>query len=453
MKINKKLMKVLIIILSIVAVLALIGLLLGRWVEDYSPIPKSDILSIPEPVKQLSQLENRVHDWPAWKGSKADNTSTFTSIKTDWSGGLIKLWEIDYLCKGKDSVSWSCPAIKGNRLVIPGRDEKKEYVFCLSPDNGGLLWYKTYKSEPNNSSYGIGARATPTIDDDRVYTLSRGGKLIAWHLYDGKKIWEHDLNDLGGNTPQWGYSGSPVVYGDSLIVQSGGKAILIAFNKFNGEIIWKTKSGDGSYSTPVVVKSEPEDYLLVLGGKFFYGFRAATGKWLWEVPFDTNNNINIVTPPVDKNKNIAMISAWYGKGIKAIKISPSHAEVIWENKSIVAHQADPFILDDHVYGFSGMSAQNMGTFKCLELETGKERWATGQIGNGQFIYVEPYFISLDLKGNLFLVEPDPDEFKLVTSFPGAIPGVTKRSWTKPVLAQGKLYLRYAHKLICYDIQK
>jgi outer membrane protein assembly factor BamB len=453
MKISKKAKKILLISLGIFVGINIIGFLFMFWMEDYSPIPKSGKLAIPKPVKELSALENREHDWPAWKGAKADNTTTFTDIKTDWSQGLTKLWEVDYLCEGKDSVSWSCPAIKGNRLVVPGRDEKKEYVFCLDPDTGELLWYKTYKSDVNNKSYGIGSRATPTIDEDRVYTLSRGGTLIAWQLLNGEKLWEQELTKLGSVEPQWGYCTSPVVYGDSLVVMSGGEALVIAFDKLNGQVKWKSEAGDASYSTPVVIKADPQDYLIVLGGKFLYGINAVTGKTLWEEPFETINNINIVTPPVDLNKNIAVLSAWYGHGSKAVKISAEKSEMLWENKGVQAHQADPFILDNYVYSFSGMSTQNMGTFKCLELETGVEKWASKAIGNGQFIYVEPYFISLDLKGNLFLVDPDPNEFKLVTSFPDAISDAKKRSWTKPVLAQGKLYLRYAHRLICYDIQK
>ena len=109
------------------------------------------------------------------------------------------------------------------------------------------------------------------------------------------------------------------------------------------------------------------------------------------------------------------------------------------------------IIGDHVYGYSGLSAQNRGTFKCLRLDTGGLIWENKDIGNGQFIYVEPYFLCLDVKGNLFLVDPSPEGMKIVAEWKEAIKTGNARSWTKPIIARGKLYLRYAHKLACYDI--
>ena len=58
---------------------------------------------------------------------------------------------------------------------------------------------------------------------------------------------------------------------------------------------------------------------------------------------------------------------------------------------------------------------------------------------------------MDIKGNLFLIEPNTGEFRKVTEFKKALGEVSDPAWTIPVVANGKLYLRYMQRLICYDI--
>ena len=100
-----------------------------------------------------------------------------------------------------------------------------------------------------------------------------------------------------------------------------------------------------------------------------------------------------------------------------------------------------------------MSAHNRDKFKCLDLLTGEEKWASSELGSGQFIYIDPYFLSIDIKGNLYLSLPSPDELKIVTRLKNLIDTDNARFWTKPVTAQGNLYLRYANRLYCYRLAR
>ncbi|OVE74358.1 hypothetical protein BVX93_00155, partial [bacterium B13(2017)] len=401
------------IILKIIAVI-IIELLVAfyfvhKWFEDYS-VKMEGNTSLPELSKSIPELQSGEFNWPSWKGENNDNSVTFTELQTNWQNGLKKLWEIKYLCKGKKSVTWSCPVIKGNRLIVPGRHDDKDYVFCLNPENGTLLWYNSYEAPPGTSSYGEGPRATPLIDEDRVYTLSRGGLLHCYSLFDGKKIWGRDLVKLGGKIPIWGFASSPFVYKDKLLVPVGESTLLVALNKFNGDIIWKTESGSISYSTPTVFK----DTIIYLGGKALYGFNPDDGKTLWQTPWVTSNDINICTPVIVEKENIIIISAWYKKGIEAVTVKEYDPQILWKNNNLEAHQTDPFVLDKYIYGYSGMSAHNKDDFKCLDLFTGEEKWSTTDFGSGQFIYIKPYFLSLDIKGNLYLIKFDSKGYEIIS---------------------------------------
>ena len=134
-----------------------------------------------------------------------------------------------------------------------------------------------------------------------------------------------------------------------------------------------------------------------------------------------------------------------------MRMSREDAAILWHSSALNAHQTDPIVLGDYIYGFSGMSAHNKNEFKCLNMLTGEEQWASSAIGSGQFIFVDPYFLSIDIKGNLYLLRASPAELTIVASLKNLITTDSARLWTKPIVAQGNLYLRYANQLYCYRI--
>ncbi|NQV33624.1 MAG: PQQ-binding-like beta-propeller repeat protein, partial [Phycisphaeraceae bacterium] len=176
-------------------------------------------------------------DWPCWRGANGDATSTVTGIIKDWSQGLNQLWQVDYLCQGPASATWASPVICGDRLIVCGRDEGKDLVFCLNANTGDLLWQNHHVTAAGNS-HGTGMRATPAIDEDRVYTFGRSGDLVCWALSTGEMLWQKNVQDQGGKAPKWGHSSSPHVTDKHVLVQGGGTARVIAYDKLSGEVTW-----------------------------------------------------------------------------------------------------------------------------------------------------------------------------------------------------------------------
>jgi len=228
----------------ILAVIAILALLIGAFVYySYKSIYKSEKIDgprdkIPSELQGITDFDEGTADWPNWRGQFFDGKSSLTGIQKDWSGGLKKLWEVNFLCQGQATASWSAPVIVGSTLVIPGRDEKNDLVFCFNTGNGELIWQGSYEAEAG-TAHGPGSRATPFIEDEYVYTFGRSGDLVCWHLADGEMIWRQNVNDFGGKEPGHGHSSSPLIHKDMVIVQGGGEALFMAFNKYNGELIWK----------------------------------------------------------------------------------------------------------------------------------------------------------------------------------------------------------------------
>ncbi|NJN28858.1 MAG: PQQ-binding-like beta-propeller repeat protein [Cyclobacteriaceae bacterium] len=386
---------------------------------------------IPTQINELPPITEGEEDWPNWRGPNFDGKSSLINIKKDWSNGLTKLWEVDFLCQGQSTATWSAPVVKGNRLIISGRNETSDLVFCLNADDGNLIWKGEYLSEAS-TSHGPGARATAFIDSNMVYTFGRSGDLVCWSLFDGKKLWHKNVKNEGGEEPEWGLSSTPLVIDNKVIVQGGGTALVLAYDKLNGDLIWKTLQGAAGYSASIPLIVDSMKSMLVYHGTSLSCLNPENGSEIWKVPWETDYGVNATTPVIDKK--IIFHTSGYGKGGQALEVTKDNFKVLWTNTAIASHHSDPFIIDGYLYGYSGQSIRNSGEFKCVELKTGKEIWTTDEIGYGTATYTDGHILCLDLKGNLFLIRPAPEKFVKVAEFKNAIPEVKSLAWTAPVVA-------------------
>jgi outer membrane protein assembly factor BamB len=444
----KRYVKVILIVVTIVLISAFyFGYQIYKMINGSEPLTgKQD--NIPVKMMTIPPIKTGTADWTNWRGVNFDGKSATKGIINDWSDGLEKLWNVNYLCQDKSTASWSSPVVQGNRLIVPGRDKTNDLVFCINAENGELIWSGSYEAAAE-TSHGPGSRATPFINENRVYTFGRSGDLVCWQLEDGKLLWRINVKDVGGIEPSWGFSTTPLVVNNMVIVQGGGNALVIAFDKVTGEIIWKSMEGEVGYAAAITMNIENEVKLLIYHGKGLSCLNLMDGEVLWTVPWPTDYGVNATTPIV--YNDIIFHTSGYMMGCEAIKVTKNGYTVLWKNNVMEAQHSDPILIDGYIYGYSGESSRNTGQFKCLELSTGKEMWSTDLIGQGTTIFVDGYLICQDIKGNIFLIHPDPSEFKKLGELRAALKDVKNPAWTVPVIANGKLYLRYMQQLVCYNL--
>jgi len=387
-------------------------------------------------------------DWVSWQGAEGGRRSGVTGIIKDWSPGLETLWQVDFLCQGKSSAAWSAPVIQGNRLVVCGRGTESDLIFCLDPADGGLLWQASYNAKAV-SNHGTGPRATPAIDDDRVYTFGRSGDLACWALADGKELWRASVADEGGEEPRWGHASSPLILGGLAIVQGGGAARTIAYDKMTGEVAWKSSNGLAGYAALTTMDLAGQTVVLAFHGKGLAALDPITGDELWSVPWETPYDVNAGTPVTIGDS--VFVTSGYGTGCMLLQAGRAGAEILWRSTVIASQHSDPYVIDGFLYGYSGDSSQNRGAFKCVSLADGAEKWATDEMGWGTCVFVDGHLLCCDIKGSLFLMRPDPDRFIKVAEMPRTLGDVRGPVWTRPVVANGRLYLRFKQRLVCYDL--
>ena len=324
----------------------------------------------------------------------------------------------------------------------------RSLIFCINSQTGKLIWHSSYAANAEDG-HGSGPRATPCIDENKVYTFGRSGDLACWQLEDGKLRWKKNVKDEGGEEPGWGFSSSPIIVEDKIFVQAGGSALIIAYNKNDGTVIWKSLSGNAGYAAIVPVVIENEKRLLAYHGKALSCLDLQTGKEYYNIPWETDYGVNATTPVYDNG--ILFHTSEYGMGGQALKLFKDKYQLLWKSKVIASHHSDPVLINGYLYGYSGQSTQNRGKFKCVELITGKEMWSTKEIGWGTTAYVDSLLICLDIKGNLHCIKPNPTRFEKVGSNAIISDIVSNHAWTVPVVANRKLYIRHMQCLICIDL--
>jgi outer membrane protein assembly factor BamB len=142
-------------------------------------------------------------------------------------------------------------------------------------------------------------------------------------------------------------------------------------------------------------------------------------------------------------------TSYHTRGGCAVALQPTatglEAELAWESSKLNCEHGGYLIIDGYLYMNQGVG------WSCLELKTGEQRWSGRGPGKGSIIYADGMLYCLGEKGKMGLVEASPEEFKLVSMFD--LPMGEGPCWTHPVIAGGKLYLRWSDNLYVYEIKK
>ncbi len=380
-------------------------------------------------------------DWPQWRGPNRDGISRET--------GLLKSWP-----EGGPKVLWRVPSGEGYAGIVIAKghgytmygQSGSEFVICFDPANGKELW--RFKSDAMfGNDQGNGPRSTPVVDGDLVFGLSGRGKLHALSTANGKAVWSHDLRaEYGGKIPTWGISTTPLVEGNLLIVDVGGKSghSVMAFNKSNGSVVWKSESDIPGYSAPIAITTNGVRQILVFTGSGLVSVAPSDGKLFWRHGWDTRYDVNAATPvfiPPDK----IFISSGYGKGGALLQTQASNGRAtvreVWRTRDMANHFSSSVLLNNHLYGF------DEGFLTCLDVSTGQTKWQQRGFQKGSLLFADGHLIVLGEYGNLALVEATPAGYKEKNS----VQILKGKCWTMPTLAGGKLYLRNQSEMLCLEV--
>lgn len=332
------------------------------------------------------------------------------------------------------------------------RAELESYYAKNHPGADGVLDQKELRGYYGGyrNSYGDGPRGTPTVDGHRVYAEGGNGDLTCLDAATGKTIWHRNLQaDLGGRRPGWGYSESPLVEGEHLIVTPGDrKGTIAALNKITGEVVWRsegTRQG-AQYSSPVAAEIGGIRQIVQFARTSVFGIDAKDGRFLWEYTKANNRTANCCTPLVYKDHVFA--SSSYGAGGGLVKIdtdgSTQSAEEVYFEKKIANHHGGIVRVGQVMYSLGS------GTLLCMDFLTGKIMWQHRSIGKGSLVVADGMLYLQSERNQVALAEATPEGYRERGRF--RIPSRGRPSWAHPVVAGGRLYIRDQGYLTAYDVR-
>lgn len=371
-------------------------------------------------------------DWYQWRGPNRDGISSEKGWTTSWEGGSPKkLWGTSV------GIGYSAVSISKGKLYTMGNNNKKDTVYCFDANTGTPIWKYSYSNVSEGGGH-PGPSATPTVDDKRVYTLSREGDLFCFDAETGKVIWYQDVKKYGAKPPTWWFSSSPLVFDGMAIVDDG---ITMAFDKATGKLLWKTQDYEGGYSSPYAFKQNNSWRIAVYNGFGLVVLDPKTGKEIGKQLFQIKNRVNVSTPIISNGK--AFVSSGYGKGCALIDISTNNFSIIYENKNMKNHFNSCVLLNGYLYGF------DESELKCMDFQTGNVKWSQKGLGKSSLMIADGKLIIMTEKGDLVIAEASPESYKEIARAK-VLSGLC---WTVPVLSNGKIYCRsHEGDLVCLDVK-
>lgn len=386
-------------------------------------------------VSGFAQVNNS-NNWTQFRGELRNGISTET-ISPNTVPKLLWKQEI--------GSGFSELIVSGNRIYTMVSEKMDsltgfEYIAAFDEESGKEIWKTPVDSIfIDVDGWGDGPRSTPTIDDKHIYSLSAKGKLSTNVIKNGKLNWQIDLAKTYGSTmPRWGFSSSPLLVGDLLIVEVGGteSSAFIAFDKHNGKVKWKSGEGTATYNSPLLVHMNDEQQIIFANGDHLYGYNTKGDTvWTYQIPFRY-----ITAMPVLIGNDKLFMSGVRNPGFIILQLSDSKPVEIMRGNSMKNDYNSSCYYNGNIYGF------HVAALRCITADSGQVKWTKRGFGKGSLIVVDDNLLVLSDQGKLAIVKANPEAYEEV----GIVQAIEGKSWTAPSFANGKVYVRNLTEMACFQ---
>ena len=352
-------------------------------------------------------------NWTEFRGPTGQGHSRESGLPLTWSETENVAWKVPVPGSG-----WSSPVLADDQIwLTTGLDDGRSLrAVCVNRDTGRIVHnvevFQLADPGPVHQKNGH-ASPTPIIEGDRIY-LHFGSHGTACITRSGQIVWKtQELKYYHRHGP----GGSPVVYGDSLIVSCDGYDIqfVVALDKRTGKIRWKSpRKGYQAYTTPLTIQVQGKDQLISPGAHRAVAYEPLTGKEIWSIRY--GDGYSNVPRPVFGHGLVFISSGFEQAVLLAVRpdgqgdVTDSH--VAWSLKRAVPLTPSPLLVGDELYLVS-----DNGIASCLDAKTGKTHWQQRLGGNHSasptFAGGRIYF--LNEEGESVVIEPGREFKKLATN--------------------------------------
>ena len=379
--------------------------------------------------------------WPQWLGPHRNGISPETGLFGK-APSFKESWRV-HAGQGSSGLS-----VVGDRLYTMYIHSGYDYAVCLDARNGEVRWRTRTTGDDPSGWRGGSPRATPTVDGKMVYVFTAHGKLHALDSQFGTQRWSRDIVlEFDSVRPGRGFAASPLVERNLVLIEAGSKSghSLIAFDKTSGDVAWTAGSDERGYSSPIIATIGQTRQAVFFTGYGLIAVAPQKGRVLWKYPWITGQSTNAVTP-VFIPPNRFFISSGYGMGGSVVEVTATdkgyEVAEVWRNKKMQNHSATSIYYQGYLYGFDG------SILKCLDAETGEEKWKTRGYGKGTLIVADGHLVILGERCNLGIAEATPAGFVEKANISVFFHSICE---TVPSLVDGQIYLRDNKEIVGINI--
>ncbi len=385
--------------------------------------------------------------WTQFLGPNRGNRSLETGLLNSWpDSGPKLLWTARNLGEGYSAVS-----LANGKVYTMGTREGREIVLAVDLQTGKELW-ATPNGDIFRDGQGNGPRSTPTYDNGNLYSLGASGDLSCLNAQNGQEVWKQNiLTAYGAQNIQWGISESPLIDQEKVICTPGGNtATMVALNKLSGAPIWLAKvpgNPKAGYASAIIAVIHGRKQYINFCHNGLLSIDAGNGRPIWGDDSAANGTANCSSAIAVKNA--VFYASGYGTGGSLLTFSSRDSKTLaYSTKKMKNHHGGMVYLDGFIYG------SNEQILTCLNIQTGAVTWEERLEGNGKgaITYADGHLYFRSEQGPMYLIEANPQQAKIISRFDQPERS-GNRAWARPVVADGKLFLRDQDILLCYDIKK
>ena len=386
-------------------------------------------------------------DWPQFLGPTRDGVYAGNDIAATFpASGPPILWKKDV------GEGFAAPVVASGKLIVFHRVSGRELIEALDAGTGKNVWSHEYPTTYRDDfGFDEGPRSAPAVADGVVYAFGAEGMLSAVDLATGKKKWMIDAGRKYGVKKGWfGAAGSPLVEQGKVIVNLGGtNAGIVAFDAATGNLARKATNDEASYSSGTVATIDGERHAIFLTRAGVVDLNPANGQVRFSMPFRSRNNasVNSATPLVIGN--LVFVSASYNTGAALLEIHGSQYKKVWANDDSMSNHYSTCVFHDGVlYGFHGRQEYGQA-LRAADLKTGKVLWNVEDFGAGTVTLIGDRLLIVRENGQMTIAPASPKQFQ--PSPPSTLLKGVVRAY--PALADGRIYVRNEHTLVCAKLSR
>ncbi|PQO35283.1 hypothetical protein C5Y96_09620 [Blastopirellula marina] len=386
------------------------------------------------------------------------------NLETDWASHPPKeIWRMPI------GAGWSGFSALDGRIYTMEQRDNEELVTCYDMQTGKPIWGTGVETRHYTVMGYVGPRCTPLLFDGRVYALGATGVLRCLDQRTGDIVWQHDLLEMYGVTPDvevkniaWGRANSPLAYEledrKIVIIPAGGPdktqkdamASLVAFDAVTGEKVWEGGHHQISYASPSIAQVDGKDQIISVNESTITGHDPSTGQEMWSIDWPGNSAGNATCSQVHSlGSNRFFVSKGYGQGASTFEVQAVGegftTKVLWDNSRVLKTKfTNVAIQDDYVFGL------NDGILEKVKLEAKRPEWRERGFGHGQLLLVGDVLLVMGEEGDLALVDTaseDYHEFSRIKALSSEI----APTWNPLCLYGDLLLVRNAEEAACYKL--